>query len=238
MHQALQLQGKREGQPVVAATTGCPPQPQGRRLLALDKTTKHYFLLDSGSDLCCYPRRLLRGRYHPTGYDLSAANESTIKTYGSLTLTLDLGLRRSFTWIFTIADVASPIIGSDFLGHYNLLPDCHHKRLIDGVTGLTVACRIASVTQASVKAIQPTSAFAAILAEFPDITRSPGLPRDVKHSTMHYIRTTPGPPVSCRPRRLPPQKAAGRQGRVHRADAHRHRAALCEPLGLAHPHGT
>lgn len=29
-----------------------------------------------------------------------------------------------------------------------------------------------------------------------------------KHNTVHHIQTTPGPPVSCRPRRLAPAKLA------------------------------
>lgn len=29
-----------------------------------------------------------------------------------------------------------------------------------------------------------------------------GTHRDIKHNTVHHIRTTPGPPVSCTPRRL------------------------------------
>ncbi|GFW03176.1 hypothetical protein TNCV_157961 [Trichonephila clavipes] len=37
-------------------------------------------------------------------------------------LPLDLGLRRHF-WRFVIADVPLPIIGSDFLAHFGLLPE-------------------------------------------------------------------------------------------------------------------
>lgn len=37
--------------------------------------------------------------------------------------TIDLGLNRQFTWNFIIADVKVPIIGSDFLAHFDLLID-------------------------------------------------------------------------------------------------------------------
>jgi len=30
----------------------------------------------------------------------------------------------------------------------------------------------------------------------------------VRHNTTHHIRTTPGPPVACRPRRLAPDRLA------------------------------
>lgn len=131
-----------------------------------------------------------------------------IKTYGGTSLSLNLGLRRDFSWRFIIADVETAIIGSDFLAHYHLLPDCRYKRLTDGKTGLSTAATIASITQASIKAIGITnnSSFDCILKDFPSITRPPGLPRIVKHSTVHHIKTTDGQPVSCRPRRLGPEK--------------------------------
>lgn len=196
------------GKPVrqsVEAATDC--SPTGRRLFVTDKKTQRQFLIDTGSDLCCFPRRLLQSHLSSQEYNLSAANGSSIKTYGNIPLCLDLGLRRDFNWNFVIADVGTPIIGSDFLSFYNLLPDCRQKRLIDGLTQMSVCASISESHQDSVKAVViGNSCFANILAEFPDITRPPGLPRIVKHDTVHYIKTTDGPPVSCRPRRLAPQK--------------------------------
>jgi len=192
--------GKRPRQPVVAAT-GC--LPTGSRLMVTEKTSGHKFLIDTGSDLCCFPRRLLTGRRHQvTAHELSAANGSVIKTYGLVTLALNLGLRRSFSWSFIIADVSMPIIGNDFLAYYHLLPDCKLKRLIDGETSLFVSCNAHSVAQPSVKAVSDSLPYADLLAKFPDITRPPGKPREITHNTVHFIKTLPGPPVSCRPRRL------------------------------------
>jgi len=113
--------GKRPGQPVVAATDCFSP---GRRLIIADRDTRHGFLIDTGSEICCFPRRLLKGSFESTGFDLRAAIGSTIKTYGYVPLSLNLGLRRTFLWRFLIADVSAPIIGADFLAHFNLLPDC------------------------------------------------------------------------------------------------------------------
>ena len=141
-----------------------------------------------------------------SNFSLNAANNSTIKTYGFLALNLNLGLRRDFLWRFIIADVAVPILGSDFLAHYNLLPDCRYKRLIDASTGLKATGSLRLSTQCSVKTIMADNKYADILSEFPDLTRPSGLPRLIKHDTVHHIRTSPGPPVSCRPRRLAPEK--------------------------------
>ena len=65
---------------------------------------------------------------------LKAVNHTPIKTYGTRLVTLNLSLRRTFGWPFIIADVHKPIIGADFLRHFNLLVDVHHKRLVDAVT--------------------------------------------------------------------------------------------------------
>lgn len=179
-----------------------------RRLFVTDIDSKCQFLVDTGSDVCCYPRRLIRTKLRSAGYSLNAANGSVINTYGDTSLSLNLGLRRAFNWRFIIADVDSAIIGSDFLAHYHLLPDCRNKRLLDGKTGLSAPATIASIQQTSVKAVgfKNNSQFDDILKDFPNITRPPGLPRIVKHCTVHHIKTSDGQPVSCRPRRLGPEK--------------------------------
>jgi hypothetical protein len=51
------------------------------RLFITDGTSKHRFLLDTGSDLCVFPRKLVPGRKERVNYDLSAANGTTIPTY-------------------------------------------------------------------------------------------------------------------------------------------------------------
>ena len=162
--------------------------------------------MDTGSDLCCFPKRLLQDHRTVSNFSLNAANNSTIKTYGFLAFNLNLGLRRDFLWRFIIADVAVPILGSDFLAHYNLLPDCRYKRLIDASTGLKATGSLRLSTQCSVKTIMADNKYADILSEFPDLTWPSGLPRLIKHDTVHHIGTSPGPPVSCRPRRLAPEK--------------------------------
>jgi len=67
------------------------------------------------------------------------------------------------------------------MAYYHLLPDCRIKRLIDGVTGLAVGGKVSSLSQCSIKSVANTSPWSEILAEFPDITRSSGLPGAIKH---------------------------------------------------------
>nr|VZI37148.1 unnamed protein product [Spirometra erinaceieuropaei] len=77
-------------------------------------------------------------RFPSPGLHLQATNCSPIPTFGSLPLTLNIGLRRSFTWIFVIADVPHVILGSDFLAEFDLFVDCRLARLLDRTTGLFV----------------------------------------------------------------------------------------------------
>ncbi|XP_037505562.1 uncharacterized protein LOC119381883 [Rhipicephalus sanguineus] len=198
--------GKLRQQPVETAAS-C--QLRGHHIFVPDQVSKRGFLIDCGSDICCFPRPFLHDKRPCTSFELSAVNHSSIKTYGRHRLNITLkNLRREFPWNFVIADVGEPIIGSDFLAHYHLLPDCRHDRLIDATTGLSAPGQRTTTQQPSVKAftVEDQSPYHAILAEFPDLTRPSGRPRDVRHSTVHYIRTTPGPPVSCRARRLAPDR--------------------------------
>lgn len=62
---------------------------------------------------------------------LIAANGTPITVFGESKQTIDLGLHRLFDWTFLVADVSSPIIGADFIKHYDLLVDVTRNKLID-----------------------------------------------------------------------------------------------------------
>lgn len=186
------------------ATNDCPTR-QGR-LFVTDRISNIQFLVDTGSDLCVYPRNVLRDRRSKTDFELTAANGSTIHTFGFIELNLNLGLRRNFAWRFVVANVSKPIIGVDFLCHYNLIVDCAGKRLIDNTTTLCANAFIANSNVFSIKVPTGDTRYHRILSKFPEITRPPGTLVFPKHNTVHHIRTTPGPPISCTPRRLAPDK--------------------------------
>ena len=136
----------------------------------------------------------------------SLANSSKIATYGTRSLTLNLGLRRSFPWLFTLADVNHAIIGADFLRHYNLLVDLRNRSFIDAVTHLHINGITSPLPALSpVYAALPSTPFTKILQEYPDITRPTTKQTAVKHNVAHHIVTC-GPPCSARPRRLPPER--------------------------------
>lgn len=86
----------------------------------------------------CLPTISSEGALCKNKIRVSRCNGTIINTYGPIQLHLNLGLRRTFSWKFVIADVAKPIIGVDLLSFYNLLVDCRSQRLIDGTTTLSV----------------------------------------------------------------------------------------------------
>ena len=140
-------------------------------------------------------------------FTLQAINNTSIATYGTRSLTLDLGLRRTFRWVFVVANVKYPILGADFLRHFSLLVDMRHHRLADGLTQLSVqgvTCRMGSPSPAILPR-KPTSVYDKILADFPTVTRPCTADAPTKHDVTHHISTT-GPPTYARPRRLGPER--------------------------------
>ncbi|KYQ50559.1 hypothetical protein ALC60_10361 [Trachymyrmex zeteki] len=137
---------------------------------------------------------MIRGPRQRSPYELSAANKTIIYTYGTETMTLNLGLRRSFVWRFVIADVTKPIIETDFLTHYGLLVD-----LVDQLTNLTITTpgRCVRCDVPSVETVAGATPFHELLARYPEITRPEVRPGETKHDTRHHIKTTPGPSVVC-----------------------------------------
>ena len=141
------------------------------RLYILDRKTGYRFLIDSGACVSVFPRNLTKlHKKNVQDFTLYGANGSTISTYGSRRLNLDLGLRRSFTWTFVIADVSRPILGANFLEKFSLLIDIRNRRLIDNSTSLTCKGLIEQTRTPGLTTIFCNSPYAKLLKEFLDIT--------------------------------------------------------------------
>ena len=78
-----------------------------------------------------------------------------------------------FRWIFVIADTSIPIIGADFPREHRLLVNMKHSRLIDMTTELQTKGTISHVVSLSPSfSLQhSTTEYAALLAEFPAVTK-------------------------------------------------------------------
>ena len=187
--------------------TSATGRSNSRLFFLRDRNSSLRFLVDTGAEVSVIPPSGPRHTLRPTGYSLQAANQSSIATYGTRSLTLDLGLRRTFRWIFIVADVKHAILGADFLHHYGLSVDIRKSRLLDTLTQLQVHGLSTQTASAclSLPSLDSQDPYSAVLAEFPGILRPRTKEQPCQHTVTHHIRTT-GPPVSARPRRLPPDR--------------------------------
>lgn len=131
---------------------------------------------------------------------LFAANSTKISTYGTIRLTLDLNLRRSFSWSIVVADVHQPIIGVDFLKTYNLLVDVKNNCLIDAETKLHSSGILLVPTphQTNISILLGNSKFDNVLAKYPELTNPSQRANTLKTSPIyHHIETTSPPVLPC-----------------------------------------
>ena len=186
---------------------GFPPS-SGRRLFVTDRRTGVRFLVDTGAEVSVLPTsRHDRTRHHsPSSPPLTAVNGSAIKTYGQRCMNIDLGLRRSFSWLFLIADVSHAILGADFLSQFSLQVDLRRRRLVDTVTSLSVNAFFSTAPAEHIPVM--IAAFSDpfdLLSKYPTLIRPPDYHRPVLHPVVHRIETS-GQPVHSRARRLPPDR--------------------------------
>jgi len=161
--------GKLTGQRVVAATI--PAGPPGRLGLLADSNSNFSFLVDTGSVFSLVPHH---SSAPPTGPSIITADRTPLKCWGTRRLTLQVH-NKTFSWNFILAAVAFPIIGGDFLAHFDLKVDLRRLQLEHGTRGWHVP----------LLAPPAGSTFAAIGAQ----------PASSAHSPPH----NPAPPTPIRP---------------------------------------
>ena len=172
-----------------------------------DKSTGFRFLVDTGAEVSVVPPSRA-DRKQRGNFCLQAVNRTDIATYGLRSLSLDLGLRRTFRWVFVIAEVEQPILGADFLRHFSLAVDLRCGKLLDTTTQLQVNGTMTPSLPPSPGIMHSTTTdtpYTRLLAEFPSVTQTSFRDRPVKHKVTHHIKTT-GPPVCGRMRRLAPER--------------------------------
>ncbi|XP_017884071.1 uncharacterized protein LOC108627374 [Ceratina calcarata] len=178
--------------------------PKKRRLTIRDRYSCIEFLIDTGADVSVFPMSFKGKGAKDDVFKLYAVNGATINTYGERLLSLNLGLRRNFSWRFIVADVSKPIIGADFLHFYNLLVDLRNRRLLDGNTKLFQVATVVTTEIPSISTTDANSTVTPLLREFIEITQATSR-KNVKHDVFHHI-ITKGAPIAERARRLPPEK--------------------------------
>ncbi|BHF57102.1 hypothetical protein SprV_0100004300 [Sparganum proliferum] len=131
---SLTASGRRFHPTVEATAAGSVANLRTRPLFLWDRIAGANFLVDSGAEVSVVPPTPAE-RKNRRSFCLTAANNSSIPTFGQRSITLDLGLRRIFRWVFISADFSVALIGADFLAHFNLLVDLRNRRPVDCITG-------------------------------------------------------------------------------------------------------
>nr|VZI48485.1 unnamed protein product [Spirometra erinaceieuropaei] len=195
--------------PKVRATNLSDSSNPGRTFYVRDTRSGRRFLVDTGAQLSVIPPTPADRRCPNPGLFLQAVNTSPITTFGTCSLSLDIGLRRLFPWVFVVADIPCAILGADFLAAFDLLVDCPQSRLHDKTTNLTVRGISSSDASRHLAVLdpEPENPFRQLLAKYPGLTRPNFNVSIPPHDVVHHIRTT-GPPVFSRPRRLAPTRLA------------------------------
>ncbi len=191
----------------IEATAFSGASGSGRTFHIFDSLTHRRFLVDTGAMVSVIPPSPADRRCPNSGLHLQAVNTSSIATFGTISLTLTIGLRRTFSWIFIIADVPYAILGADFLAEFDLLVDCRNSRLIDRSTGLSVRGLTPFTTPSNLSVLDTDIAcpYRELLLQHPNITNPQFRSGEVQHGVVHHIRTA-GPPAFARPRRLAPAR--------------------------------
>ncbi len=163
----------------------------GETLRPVDRCHRLYF---KSSIVClwCTHSHMFFSRYrvwsHPADQwrspdprTLTAVNDTSIRTFGQRSLTLNLSLRRSFPWIFIVADLQKPILGADFLRHYGLhyglmvwyaqAYSCWHQHTHSGTRHFLLWC-FALLLHLLKKPPFKKTPYPILLADFPALTQT------------------------------------------------------------------
>nr|VZI25589.1 unnamed protein product [Spirometra erinaceieuropaei] len=201
--------------PKISATNLPDSTNPGHTFYVRDTRSGRRFLVDTGAQLSVIPPTPTDRRCPNPGLFLQAVSTSLITTFGTCSLSLDIGLRRLFPWVFVVADIPGAILGADFLAAFDLLVDCRQSRLHDKTTNLTIRSISSSDTSRHLAVLdpEPENPFRQLLAKYPGLTRANFNVSIPPHDVVHHIRTT-GPPVFSRPRRLAPTRLAAAKAEI------------------------
>ena len=192
--------------------------------------------MDTGAEVSVLPPSSTERKRPSTSLTLHAVNDSRIATFGTRSLSLELGLRRSFRWVFVLADVAQPILGADFLRHFNLLVDMKHCQLVDPLTQLKLQGISSKVSTPSPSLLPrtPSNQYESLLSNFPSLTQPQPTNQPPKHNVTHHNNRCPSGYTNSPPLARTP---SNRTQRIRTHDGVGYHQTLLKQLGICSPHG-
>jgi len=201
MQSSLFLVGKLVHRQEDVRTLPAGPSTSSPLIYLQDSLSSRRFLIDSAASVSVFPAP--RSSSSSSGVKLLSADGSSLSCSGSRVIPLQFGNHR-FEWPFQLAPVAIPILGANFLKHYNLLLDVSNQRVFspDSPTSPSIVLPTTlDFKSAPLKAnlLATPKCISYLLAEFPDV---------ISPDITHHLLTQPGPPVFAKSRQLDPEKLA------------------------------
>lgn len=176
-------------------------------LYLLEHHSNSRFLVDSGAEVSLLPPTPADRAGQRQGPPLTAANGSTIRSFGTRTEQLQFQ-GQTFSWTFVVADVPCAILGADFLRDHALLVDVKSRCLINSADYSIISGFVASPSRQRVfRVTAPPDRFRQLLLDRPALT-TPAFDREMPAHGVELCIETSGPPVFARSRRLSPEKLA------------------------------
>ena len=86
----------------------------GQLLYVTECESRLCFLVDTSSEVSVIHLSKAERKNQQDTFGLLVANNLSIVTYGTHSLTLNLGLHRNFSWVFMVANMRKLILGADF----------------------------------------------------------------------------------------------------------------------------
>ena len=122
---------------------------------------------------------------------------------------------RVYTWNFQLAPVSIPLLGADFLEHFNMLVDIKGRKLVHADCPEDIVIRASPGPQPVFKSVSFLSApqkIQELLEKYPDVLSSDRFTAlKPRLWVRHHLLTYPGPPVFMKPRRLDQVKLTAAQ---------------------------
>ncbi|GFS03712.1 retrovirus-related Pol polyprotein [Elysia marginata] len=191
--------------PTCVVAAGDSHQPT--TLSVVDRLSGRSYLVDTGAEVSVYPASVQERKFQPPSSSLTAANGTSIPTWGKRKVSLAIGHKGQYNHEFYLADVTRPILGADFFTKHGIAIDLRGKRLLslDNIPILLRETR-SPLTLAGL-GFPLLNEFSSLLQQFPELLTPHFHHSTNKHGVEHHT-VTHGPPTHARARRLDPEKLA------------------------------
>ncbi|GFN94719.1 transposon ty3-g Gag-Pol polyprotein [Plakobranchus ocellatus] len=165
------------------------------------ETRGRSYLVDTGAEVSVYPASVQERKSQPPSSTLTAANGTSIHTWGKRKVFLAIGQKGQYQHEFYLADVTRPILGADFFIKHGLAIDLRGKRLLS-IDNMSILLReTKSPLTLSGLGFPLKHEYDSLLQQFPELLTPHFHQCNNKHGVEHHI-ITQGPPTHSRARCL------------------------------------